>query len=351
MGKQTDGYWDPKRAASYNCLFNFIIGQRGVGKTYGALNRAIDRYLKGKREGVVRQFIYLRRFSSELKELTQCRGGSLFSKVQERYPGHTLRAEGNVLFIDREVLGYAVPLSTASVRKSVPYPDVDTIIFEEFIIDNTGTYHYLANEVRKFFTFYDTVARPGTDHPDVTCWFLSNAVSLANPYFEELHLDMPYNGDIQRFGKGKEILVQNVVSRSVTESRRESRFGSIIAGTDYEEYATENKWLLDNTDFIEKKTQRCIYYASLRYKSEWLGIWYDPLQCLYYVSKDYNPEHPVKISATTDDHKPNVMLFKAAKKNHYVSAMIMAYNMGAMRYESQKLKTWFRDVMRMAKNA
>ena len=32
-------YWDPNRTASYNALFNFIVGSRGAGKTYGILNR------------------------------------------------------------------------------------------------------------------------------------------------------------------------------------------------------------------------------------------------------------------------------------------------------------------------
>ena len=45
---------------SRNGVFNFIIGGRGIGKTYGAKKIAIDTYLEtGK------QFIYLRRYKSE----------------------------------------------------------------------------------------------------------------------------------------------------------------------------------------------------------------------------------------------------------------------------------------------
>ena len=30
-------YWDIPRTVSHNCLFNFILGIRGAGKTYGLL--------------------------------------------------------------------------------------------------------------------------------------------------------------------------------------------------------------------------------------------------------------------------------------------------------------------------
>ena len=57
-------YWDIKRALSYNCLFNFIIGARGVGKTYGCKEFVIKRFL---REG--EQFVYVRRYKDELKKM------------------------------------------------------------------------------------------------------------------------------------------------------------------------------------------------------------------------------------------------------------------------------------------
>ena len=49
-------YWDISKTLSYNCLFNFIYGIRGAGKTYTGLQHYVKRYLRtGKR------FMYLRR--------------------------------------------------------------------------------------------------------------------------------------------------------------------------------------------------------------------------------------------------------------------------------------------------
>lgn len=337
-------YWDITKPLSYNCLWNFILGMRGGGKTYGALKWCIEQHLKYQKQGENWQFIYVRRLKSELEKLTISRGGRIFKAVEHEFPTHELKAESNTLFCDKNIMGYAVPLSTASILKSDAFPDVKVIIFDEFIIDNRGTYHYLKDEVTKFLDLYETISRGR----DVTVFFLSNAVSVSNPYFDYFHLDKPYNGDIQRFGKSKEILVQNFVSQKLSEMKHESRFGQIIKGTDYVDYAYDNEWLLDNTDFIEKKNQRCKYFVTLRYQNNWLGIWLDDVDWRFYVSNDVDLQYPMKFSVTTDDHKPNVMLFAAAKKMKWLQKLIEAYRLGCVRYENMKLKNWFREIMRMA---
>ena len=38
-------YWDINNSLSYNRLFNFIVGARGVGKTYGAKRWAINSFM------------------------------------------------------------------------------------------------------------------------------------------------------------------------------------------------------------------------------------------------------------------------------------------------------------------
>lgn len=341
-------YWNPNRVVSYNCLYNFIIGPRGTGKTYGSLKRAIKRFLNSPEEHPS-QFMYVRRIKTELKKLTTANHGRLFDAVAKEFQGHKLEASGDVLYCDDKVMGYAVALSTASILKSDAFPFVTEIIFDEFIIDNTRTYHYLPDEVRKFQDLYETVARPGSDpnRADVRVWFLSNAVTVNNPYFAEFHLAPPYNGDIQKFGATKDMLVQNVKAPKVVEMKKATRFGQMIKGSRYEDYAYDNNWLLDDETFIEKKTMRSKYFMSIRYKEKWLGIWFDRLQQLYYVSFDYDKNFPIRYSATTDDHLPNTLLFKHVRQNVYIRTMLDAYECGAVRYEGQKLKAWFRDIMRM----
>ena len=57
-------YYNYDRICSYNACFNFILTNRGYGKSYGAKKRAITRY---KKYG--EQFVYVRRYKSELKKV------------------------------------------------------------------------------------------------------------------------------------------------------------------------------------------------------------------------------------------------------------------------------------------
>lgn len=341
MAGEKSFWWDIERTASYNCLFNFIIGMRGAGKTYGSLKWVIGKFLK-----TGAQFVYMRRIKTELKDLTTANPGRLFDDVRVEFPDHELKASANTLYCDGKVMGYGVPLSTQSILKSKAFPGVRNIIFDEFIIDNTKTYHYLSDEVRKFQDAYETIARPGNDpdRPDTRVWFLSNAVTISNPYFAEYGLMPPHNGDIQRFGPTRDMLVQNVVNPSLADRKKATRFGRMIAGSSYEAYAYDNQWLLDDDTFIERKTQRSQYFMSLRYLDRWYGIWYDSLQGIYYVSDNVNLQYPVQASATTDDQRPNTMLFKG-RTNSFFNRLRTAYENGWIRYESVRIKNNFRQIM------
>ena len=338
-------YWDIRKTLSYNCLFNFIISLRGGGKTYGTLKYCVDKYLKEKKQGRIWQFVYVRRQENELKKLTISRGGRLFNDIRKEFPGHILKAESNVLYCDGDECGYAIQLSNAFTQKSDPHPNVQMIIFDEFIAVKQSS--YLNDEVTKFLELYESIARPGTDHPVVRVFFLGNAVTQMNPYFDYFRLERPYAGEFKRFGSTNDILVQDVDVPELQEDKHRSRFGQLIQGTEYASYSIDNEWLEDNTDFIQKKTKDCEYRMSIRYNNQWIGIWFDTIDWIYYISMDVDLQNPNKYSATTQDHKPNVMLIKNAKRMASFKHLIDSYNMGAIRYESIKLKNWFREIIRM----
>lgn len=338
-------YWDIRKTLSYNCLFNFIISLRGGGKTYGTLKYCVDKHIKEKKQGRLWQFVYVRRQENELKKLTISRGGRLFNDIRKEFPGHILKAESNVLYCDGEECGYAIQLSNAFTQKSDPHPNVQMIIFDEFIAVKQSS--YLNDEVTKFLELYESIARPGTDHPVVRVFFLGNAVTQMNPYFDYFRLERPYAGEFKRFGSTNDILVQDVDVPELQEDKHRSRFGQLIQGTEYASYSIDNEWLEDNTDFIQKKTKDCEYRMSIRYNNQWIGIWFDTIDWIYYISMDVDLQNPNKYSATTQDHKPNVMLIKNAKRMASFKHLIDCYNMGAIRYESIKLKNWFREIIRM----
>ena len=163
-------YWDANRILSYDMLFNYVIGERGNGKSFGAKKIGIKRFLKSGK-----QFIYLRRYDSEIKKAKK----KFFKDMDKYFPDNKFDVKGDELTIDGNTCGYLCTLSVSDNYKSVPYPDVDLIIFDEFIIENIKVHHYLDDEVNKFLSFYDSIGRTR----DIKVLFLANAVTCSNPHF------------------------------------------------------------------------------------------------------------------------------------------------------------------------
>lgn len=344
MGRKVDYFWNPNDTRSYNAIFNFVVGSRGCGKTYGSLKYVINKWLKTRGTDNPWQFIYLRRFDNELEGITRGpRGGvgKLFHAVRKEFPGHELEAKNDLLICDGEVMGYAVALSKSSLLKSTPYPLVHTIIFEEFLITDS-THHYFKNEARMMLDFHITVDR---NEDRVTWFFLANNTGINNPYFTYFNLDYPKKGR-KLYGNDNQILVEMCNNKQYMDSVRQTRLGQLIDGTQYGNYAIENQQLNDDGNFIKKKSGTCNYQFALLYFDNKLGCWYDYRNGCYYISNDYIETSKMVYAATTVEQKPNIMLFKG-NKSPYLKKLIDCYKNGLVFYENNKLKAWFRDIMRM----
>lgn len=331
-------YWDIGNTVSYNRLFNFILGIRGAGKTYGLLKWCTEKYLeKGYR------YMYVRRSDEELKKLTTQKSGRLFNAVQTEFDGHLLWAESNVLHIDKEICGYAQAVSTARKLKSDALDNVRYIIFDEYKIDK-GYQTYLPDEVTAFLELYESIARPGTKDYDVTCFFLGNAISQSDPYMDTFGLQIPYKKDIWT---RDDFLVQMVAPPELVEAKKKTRFYKAIEGTAYAAYAAENKFLRDNPNFIMKKSRESEYQFTLSYYDSMIGVWKDYKNGCYVISDDVDKQCRTIYAATTEDHQPNTLLLKGFKSSNNLKSLKQAYDLGCVRYENMRLNNQFRDIVRM----
>lgn len=333
-------YMDVKRTKSYNCLFNFILGIRGSGKTYSFLKEFVEEYQKdGSR------FLYLRRTEEELKKLTTMKNGRLFNHVQVEFEGHALWAETDILHIDKEICGYSQALSTAGKLKSDALDNVRNIIFDEYIINTLiSKSRYLPDEVTAFFELYETLARPGSRDYDVKCWFLGNAVTSSNPYSDYFGLELPYKSDIIRKG---DILTQLVAPPELIAAKKKTRFYKAIEGTAYAAYAAENKFLTDTKYFIEKKGKDAEYQFTFIYYDDTIGVWKDYRNGKYYISDNVEKQCRLVYAATTESHEPNTLLLKGSKASVHLKNLKQAYDLGCVYYENQRLHNWFKDIVRM----
>ena len=317
-------FYDIQKVLTYNAYFNFLIGERGVGKTYSSKNFVINRFLK-KGE----QFIYLRRYKTEIDKAKR----TYFNDIVDKYTKHDFYCKGDSFFIDNTVCGFAVPLSTANILKSVCYDKVTTIIFDEFIIDK-GCYHYLSNEVKTFLEFCETVFRL---RDNVRVLFLANAITQTNPYFLYFDLEIPKHKNIKLFKNGL-ILLEIMKNEEYREQKKKSKFGQLISGTDYGNYAIKNEFLRDNDKFIERKTGKCNFAFAFVWHGSTFGVWYNLDLGKMYVSTDYLNNATLTFTTTLDNHKPNTLLLKSVRNFGCWQMFIKQFKYGNVYFENIKIK-------------
>ena len=315
-------YFSYTKILSYNALLNFIVAERGVGKTFGATELVTNAFIKKEY-----QFVYIRRFKSELQKSVK----KFFEPMilKNKFPEHSLYNKGNTFYIDDKEAGYGITLSTAQQLKSTNFSKVKYIIFDEAFLEE-GQGHYLKNEVEIFLGLLETISRMR----DVKVFILANATNSVNPYFLFFDLHLPYNNDIVTFKNGL-IALQYSKNIEYREAKKQTRFGKLVAGTDYEDYAIDNNFRSDENVFIEKKDKNAKFSFSFIYNSIRYGVWMNWITGKLYISNDFL-ENGIVFACTREDHKPNTMLYSVARKYNCWNVFIKNYKLGNVYFENMK---------------
>lgn len=315
-------YYDINKLMSFNRILNFVIGARGIGKTYGAKKYCINRFIKHGE-----QFIYLKRYKTDIKGINQ-----FFDAVSSEFKDHTFKVNGRELYIDDKLAGWVMPLSSWQSVKSREFPNVKTIIYDEFLLEKSSKQIYMENEPEALLNFMDTVIR-NRDDARVVC--LSNAVSIVNPYF--LYFNVIPN-ITKRFNASDSIVVEIPKSVDFRNEREKTKFGRLISDTEYGDFALGNEFINDSNTFIQKRSKQSKYVFSLIYQGMTIGIWVDTDLGLMYWSHDHDPSSKHVFALTTDDLKENTMLFTSWNKNYYLHKMVKAFKNGYLRFDNQVLR-------------
>lgn len=211
MAKKFEFYDIRKVLKDYPQAYYYVIfGERSNGKTYSALDYALERYKKNGE-----QFAYIRRWGEDIRKKNL---SSLFSghaengRIKEIFCGEwnqiyygsakfyleRVTSEGE---IERAVdnCGFAFDLNSMEHNKSLSFPRVTTIIFDEFMSRNG----YLPNEWILFSNTLSTIIRHRTNAKII---MLGNTVNKYCPYFSEMGLNhikdqKPGTVDIYHYGE------------------------------------------------------------------------------------------------------------------------------------------------------
>ena len=190
MGNKKKNYVSAKKVKSIQADYILLLGERANGKSYCVKNILITECYKRDIE-----FIYLRRYDLDVKdsvavnyfadvpvyEITageySCidvfRKGIYFANVDEE-TGRTIRGKK---------IGHCHALSGAEHYKSLSFPKVEYIVYEEFIsVDG----HYLYQEAESKLQHYvSTIFR----HRRGKVYLIGNTISRICPYMREWGLE------------------------------------------------------------------------------------------------------------------------------------------------------------------
>ena len=186
-------YYSLDKILKTNSAYNVIFGERSNGKTYSVLKYGIEQYFKnGGQIAIIRRWkedIIGKRASDMFSALNY--NGEVKKVSNGEYEGITYYAgkfyvcvydeNGKPIYSDSDCIGYVFALSDMEHNKSISYPNITTILFDEFITKFT----YLQDEFVLFMNTVSTIVRQRTN---VKIFMLGNTVNKYCPYFAEMGL-------------------------------------------------------------------------------------------------------------------------------------------------------------------
>lgn len=231
MTKTEQNFYSLDRIKKQNAVYNIIIGERSNGKTYAVLKEGVKQFvnnggqlaivrrwqedIKGRRaQGIFRSLIE----NGEIEHLTNGKYEGVYYYNGAFYLCHY--ENGRAIYNENDCLGYPFALSDMEKNKSISFPKITTIMFDEFL-----TKHMYLND--EFVLFMNTVSTIVRNRTNVKIYMLGNTVNKYSPYFKEMGLthilDME-QGDIDVYKYGNSRLTVAVEYCEPNNHRQENNF-------------------------------------------------------------------------------------------------------------------------------
>lgn len=222
-------YYSLKRIKEIHAQYNMIVGERSNGKTFALLDEILQNYFKDRKQGAI-----VRRWQDDFKgkrapamfapmvseRLVYKYSGGQWDRIDYRsgcwYPARYDEQTDTIVRGD-EPIAYAFSLSSMEHDKSTSYPNITTILFDEFLTRG----YYLVDEFVLFMNVVSTIVRQRTD---VTIYMLGNTVNWTCPYFTEMGIkhirDMKQGSiDVYEYGEsGLRVAVE--YCKSIADSKK-----------------------------------------------------------------------------------------------------------------------------------
>jgi hypothetical protein len=272
-------YYSLDPLLSRGAKLNFVIGDRGAGKTYDFKRLAFESW---ERTGA--EWVYIRRNSDEI---IASKGSLWDDYLPEK--GYQTKTKGYKCFIRIQIpmelegkekseweeknpwrpFGYFIALTDAQMFKSASFPKVDKICFDEFIIENKR-HRYIPGEVDQFMGLIDTIAR----QRKIRVVALSNAGFINNPYFIYYGIKGSEFEETNFLRRHEGAVLFEYYNSKLTDEELENLNMAKIAGESYKKYAIRSKFKDGGEDLVRTKPLNSHPWIKLSRNGDmWLTVY------------------------------------------------------------------------------
>lgn len=319
--------------------FNFVMGERGNGKSFDAKTRMIKNFInKGE------QSVYLRRRQTDVDGVKD----NFFDDVGEFFPDHEFKVEGGIGYISGKPAIHFIALSTAYKTKSKPFPKVTLIVFDEYIEPATKFPNYFKDDMTKLLDVINTIVRSRNNWRLV---LIGNAISYVNPFFTFYNILIRDNKKRFHSFKKHKITGNPLITVELTETPmfreeyKKTNFAQLIEGTEYGEYSMNAVAFEDNNNFIlSERTGQHIFICSLYYLGQEVGIWFNSEGNIY-CDKIIDQSSPNKFCVIPEDMKEGYQSIKMMSKWRRTE-IHSHFGEGTMFYVNQEIKKLMNEIIR-----
>lgn len=231
------GYLNIEGLLSQPFVFNFFIGGRGTGKTYGILKYILDHDLK---------VLFVRRLQSQVDIISKPEFNP-FLAVDDTVEVKSASKYHAAFFRDGRAIGYMVALSTFSKIRGFDASDIDIIFYDEFIPELHE--RPIKNEESALFNAYETTNRnrelQGRKPVKLVCAANSNRID--NPILQGFGLlrrleKMIRTGKELYQDKDKSLQLVYLSFSPISEQKEDTALYRALHGSQFSEMSLGNRF-------------------------------------------------------------------------------------------------------------
>lgn len=354
-------YYDWRETFTYNADVSMIVGERDVGKTFGLREQFVRDYMAHSE-----RFCAVCRYEKDIPRISEGYLDGIGmdtqdAKVREWYEVNrpVFRLEKGALKVgsrkesdkikEWDAIGYFAHMSVKQASKERTFAKVRRFVVDEAIMEpeDLRFRRYLNDEWGRLQSIVQSATKLGAQRCSPNIYLLGNALDLLNPWFEEFKVY-----EIPEYGKhwllGGLVLLDYVNPADYRTKNKQS--GGTLASRMISHRAKDkaalldNRFTLDTSEFIEKRTRGSRYECAFIYRGNIYGIWTDWSRGLSYVTPKVLKGGGEVYALTTEDNRVNYLAAKQARKA--MLEFIDRYGTGLVRFENVKLREGFLRMMR-----